>query len=277
LTNCRRQGATIKCKKEYCEKYFHGHICSLRSGTFQDDKYYCFNCVHENYADYFSHLRPREFHNDNYYIENDIYKTIERNWFNRKDQPAYDYIPQINDEIYYFWQGHEEFIQSHYLFFYNGKTCSTQRNKFPEFINYDIIRRHVKMQNGVNSPILCKIVSLKYEFPTLETMHLLEELEVQNAERIICVMKLKVLSQIQQNKSNYSEKQDFFTITYFKNDGAEFLILKDKYDVSKMLLSRHKQKLLGHTIKTLMGGSHKVQILNVKSFILGLNLVDFRI
>jgi hypothetical protein len=36
------------------------------------------------------------------------------------DKPTKDYLPQIGDEVYYFFQGHEKFISAFNRFFYDG-------------------------------------------------------------------------------------------------------------------------------------------------------------
>jgi hypothetical protein len=57
-------------------------------------------------------------------MENGEYKHIKwslpRETF-LSSRPTKDYLPQIGDEVFYFFQGHENFIHAFNCFFYDGE------------------------------------------------------------------------------------------------------------------------------------------------------------
>jgi hypothetical protein len=65
-----------------------------------------------------------------------------------------NYFPQLNDLVYYFFQGHEKFITTYNCFFYSGDhECLSFEypwRKYPE----------------LTRPTLCRVKNMSFGFPS---------------------------------------------------------------------------------------------------------------
>lgn len=91
-----------------------------------------------------------------------IKRTLPREAF-LSSRPTKEYLPQIGDEVYYFFQGHEKFIHAFNCFFY----CGDQQElsiRYPWRQNLDL-----------RNPTVCKIIEASCQFPSLNAMTLLKK------------------------------------------------------------------------------------------------------
>ena len=88
-------------------------------------------------------------------------RTLPREAF-LSSRPTKEYMPQIGDEVYYFFQGHEKFIGINNCFFYYGE-------------QEELSIRYPWRQNlNLRYPTACKIIEASCQFPSLNAMTLLK-------------------------------------------------------------------------------------------------------
>ena len=201
---CKQKGCIIKCIK--CYKWFHGHNCCNYSGVYLEDsnskgsfKYYCYDCYGNYIIQMAKELRIGR---------QGIYAKLSRKWIiNNKEH----YIPQLYDQCYYFFQGHELFLKEYFMNF-----CKTEPESYPELP----WKRYPDLLLG---PVLCCIVDISYEFPDRNVICFSKQEFKMDYPSIF--MKLKLLIE---NTNNT------FELLYTNEDYlTEFLMLKEVYDTSK--------------------------------------------
>jgi hypothetical protein len=205
---CKKRGCTTKCSN--CNKWFHGYTCSSVNGVFIEDsnikgkyKYYCYSC-------YGNLLISMSKGNSNRASSMKICAKLSRDWVLRAESNQKSYIPQIYDECYYFFQGHELFLKEniHHLCRNSSAGCpELPWKKFPELIP---------------GPALCYVIEVSYEFPDVALIYS-NRLEFKLDYPPI-LMRLKLLID-GTNKS--------FELLYINTIGTSFLVLKDTYEESK--------------------------------------------
>lgn len=205
---CKKRGCTIKCTN--CNKWFHGYSCSSVSGVFIEDsnvknafKYYCYNCygnllisISKNNLSKNSSLK--------------ICAKLSRDWLLRTESNSKSYIPQIYDECYYFFQGHELFLKEniHHL-------CRTASTGCPEL-------PWKKYPELIPGPALCYILEISYEFPDVPLIH--SNRQEFKLDYPPVLMRIKLLID-GTNKS--------FELLYLNTTGTSFLVLRETYEESK--------------------------------------------
>lgn len=131
---CLQPGATIQCLM--CDRKFHGHYCNkmyMLSNDYEDKSYICIFCKNtSNYQESTGSMRKeiKSFAIDNAAkIRKKINKShiIESKAYSRDNF----YVPQICDEVMYFFQGHEKFYQNNNCFFYCGNQKSLSSKDLP--------------------------------------------------------------------------------------------------------------------------------------------------
>jgi len=118
---CHSKGASIKCPG--CEKSFHGYKCSfMRMAKDYDGVLVCLHCLPSRLSQKLSDEYLDEV--DKKLMKDDIYKSINREMFydNNKNM----YAPQLEDEVYFIFQGYEEAIA---FYPYHFITLEKERNK----------------------------------------------------------------------------------------------------------------------------------------------------
>jgi hypothetical protein len=93
-----------------------------------------------------------------------IKRTLSREAF-LSSRPTKEYLPQIGDDVYYFFQGHEKFIHAFNCFFYDGaeeELSLTVQYPWRQYLD-------------LKSPTECKIIEVKCQFPSLNAMTLLKK------------------------------------------------------------------------------------------------------
>jgi len=207
---CKKRGCTIKCSS--CNKWFHGCTCSTVSGVFIKDsninvkakyKYYCYNCYGNSLIS-FSKTNASRASNMK------ICAKLSRDWLLRTETNQKGYIPQIYDECYYFFQGHELFLKEniHHLCRNSSVGCpELPWKKFPELIP---------------GPALCYVIEVSYELPDVALIYS-NRLEFKIDYPPI-LMRLRLLID-GTNKS--------FELFYINMVEANFLVLRETYEESK--------------------------------------------
>ena len=78
-----------------------------------------------------------------------IKRTLPREAF-LSSRPTKEYLPQIGDEVYYFFQGHEKFIRAFNCFCYDGAEEElSMKVQYPW-------REYIELK----SPSVCKIIEV---------------------------------------------------------------------------------------------------------------------
>lgn len=212
---CGNVGATITCKG--CRKTYHGYYCSTLYliSLGEPREYQCFEC--------------RNRHNYNSISDSSIEKTEARQM--RRNAPrdhilaskiTYKswYLPQVGDEVYYFFQGHEKFIHAYNCFFYCGD------EKILPF-QYPWIQ-HAQL---TEKPALCRVMHVSHKFPSNKALYLLkkfgQELEYPQTTQIITRVDLQIVSDL-----GASDNNDFFVEIFPSKQLPEFLVIKELYEHS---------------------------------------------
>ncbi|CDW76602.1 UNKNOWN [Stylonychia lemnae] len=239
---CQTIGATIKCQS--CDKTYHGFLCSQLYMIFTGaENYQCFECRNrENYSQF----------NGKELIEKSEFKILKRqmkrDYLLLSKQPIEFYLPQVNDQVYYFFQGHEKFISQYNCFFYSGneKTLTVQ---YPW-----------KQYLELEKPTLCKILRISYFFPSKNVLYLLKRYgkssNIIQEPQIVMRLELQIVGQ----------PDSTFDIDYFPNQLSEFLVLKRLYENSLFLYHglMNQQKFIGETFKTRLKNFNKVKIVGIQ-------------
>lgn len=90
-------------------------------------------------------------------------KRISRDYLLTDKISLQTYFPQLNDQVYYFFQGHEKFITTYNCFFYCGDE---------EYVPFEYPWRKYP---ELTKPTLCRIKALSFSFPSAKAMNLIKK------------------------------------------------------------------------------------------------------
>ena len=138
------------------------------------------------------------------------------------------YVPQIGDEVMYFYQGHEAFHQSNNCFFY----CGNQRNISSTDLPW------MRIPNFKNHPfgqLRCQVLNIYHKFASAKATYLLEEYgdcssDVAQKLQVISYIELEILDNLPQ----FSRRNKFIA-AIFPSECSQFIIPIELYN--------HKRKL----------------------------------
>jgi hypothetical protein len=115
---------------------------------------------------------------DNKLVEDNFYKSINRKMFYNGYPNIY--MPQLNDEVYFIFQGYEEAVG---YYPYHFITCEEERNKpINDYLKifYDV---DLTLADALtHQPIKCRITGLDYQLPSATTYEMNQKLETGNDE-----------------------------------------------------------------------------------------------
>lgn len=129
-------------------------------------------------------------------------KEPSRDWLEFDEQNDDCYIPQLGDQVYYFFQGHEEFLIKYYETL-DFALCTPSIWPFED-------------DNRLYGPVLCEIKSIEYIFPVFR--------EKKSA-------KIPIFVSLSLNYLGFE-----FNIVYHSEGNSNFLVLKQIYEYSQDLL-----------------------------------------
>lgn len=90
---CLTKGATIKCIT--CNKFYHGYMCSLNCMIFLGNDYQCYECRNSHNYNELAPMEKQEY--------SQMCKAIPRDLFLMTTPPNNIYLPQMHDQVYYFF------------------------------------------------------------------------------------------------------------------------------------------------------------------------------
>ena len=80
---------------------------------------------------------------------------------------AATFVPQLNDIVYYFYQGHEEYTTQYSCFFFAGEEKDLKTREVAPWIAHPQIKEE--------SLLLCRIVEIEHDFPKRRAVKLLKK------------------------------------------------------------------------------------------------------
>lgn len=204
---CHHIGSTIKCIG--CSKTYHGHLCSTLYMIETGDRLFqCFECRNK---DNYKQSKGKDL------LEKQELKLIKRTMprefllFSKQSKDLY--VPQMNDLVYYFFQGHERFISQYNCFFYAGEDAKL-KFEYPW-----------KIYTQLETPTLCRILKIRYSFPSQNTLYLCKRFgkssNIVQTPQVILNLELMIED---------GEGKKTFELEYFPNELPQFLILKNLYE-----------------------------------------------
>lgn len=197
-SRCFLENPNRKCSSSLCERVFHDSCSQLRGLIKDENHFFCYDCW----------LIKKKSSG----IINPFESWIEfsRTWLDHNEQIQRYYVPQIADKVYYFFQGHEEFVKEYWeLLSYPQPNNDCLGEIFP-FVKYETLLQ----------PSLCEIVDIEYAFPQIRNKKITKKFENPN---IFMNLKLKEL------QNNFE-----FAVQYCQSDNlSSYLVLKDVFEFVK--------------------------------------------
>ena len=184
---CQTKGATVQCKD--CQKAFHGFKCA-RMYTLQlgDDCsqvfYQCIFCRNaQNWEDRVSELAEKEEERQELEREGLLHqkaylrqlRTIDKShllasqgYQQSMSDPsamATSYNPQVDDFVYYFFQGHEYYLTQHSCHYFCGQLQSFPRHRFMPWVKHPRIKKREFVR--------CRVEAVDVLFPSQRSLNLI--------------------------------------------------------------------------------------------------------
>ncbi len=240
---CGAKGCTVKCVG--CERWFHGYNCCKRSGILLEEpqaksvyKFRCYQC----YGEYVVQLAQEA--GVKRATTSKINARLSREWLLGTELEHSEYVPQLLDEYYYFFQGHEEFIREYFTFM-----CNANEAQVPElpWAHY----------SELLTPTLCTVTNVSYEFPDAVILHTAKtELQLEYPP-VLMTVELRI---------NGSDKNfDVFYLFQGLDSTPRFLIPKDRLEAGREWFnSRWKKTDEPQVLPAQTEQYPKVQVLKVE-------------
>lgn len=197
-SRCFLENPNRKCSSSLCERVFHEYCSQLRGLIKDENHFFCYDCWL---------IRKKSSGIVNPY---DTLIEFSRTWLDHNEQIQRYYVPQIADKVYYFFQGHEEFIKEYWeVLAYPQPTNDCLGEIFP-FVRYETLLQ----------PSLCEVVGIEYAFPQIRNKKITKKFENPN---IFMNLRLKEL------QNNFE-----FAVQYCQSDNlSSYLVLKDVFEFAK--------------------------------------------
>ena len=117
----------------------------------------------------------------------------------------------MNDILYYFYQGHEEYITQYSCFFFSGEEDELNVKEIAPWITYPQIKDETLL--------LCRVVEIEYDFPKRRAVKLLKKYGLESTgvlqkPELIQQVKLEVITKI---KGFSTQKPLTFSVALFPN------------------------------------------------------------
>ena len=194
---CGREGASLKCTVFGCDRTFHEE-CAKRRGLERDDlHFFCFEC-------WLTKRRPTVSIGQEPQIID-----FSRAWLDFDEQLERHYVPQIGDKVYYFFQGHEDFLKEYW-----------------EVLDHDLAPKESMIpflyNENMRNPTLCEVVGIEYGFP-----------KVRNKKALKKNWILNVLTSVTLREKDGLE----FKVQFSHGENVKaFLVVKDVFEYSKEMI-----------------------------------------
>jgi hypothetical protein len=94
-------------------------------------------------------------------------KKIDKSWLVTDVNKA-NYVPQIDDVVLYFWQGHEDYIYQYNCHFYAGQQAAYPKHQTMPWFSPKTRKLVTQMDL-----VLCKVVSVQTLFPSQRSLRLI--------------------------------------------------------------------------------------------------------
>lgn len=151
------------------------------------------------------------------------------------------FIPQVGDEVYYFFQGHEEFMAKESCHFYEGRSGKQRETYFYP---------HVKVPGFAQSEsILCKVIHTCLVFDSQEAASLLQgyyDCKEGNVPAIQVRLELLVTQVCggEPVSHDFQKHPVNLSVRYFHSDRANmgFIVLRQDYEAARQRVAQLKNE-----------------------------------
>lgn len=149
---CLSKGATVQCSQ--CDRAFHGYHCSrlyLLALDEQSSGYQCLFCKNTQNSD--MHLADSRLLKRTNARLPELRKALDRSHLTEvvPFSASNFFMPQLGDQVVYFFQAHEEFHHGNNLFFYSGVNRVVSSKDLPWM-------RHQQLKNAPTGQALCEVL-----------------------------------------------------------------------------------------------------------------------
>lgn len=193
---CLSKGATIQCQS--CDRCFHGHYCNyfyMLPTSELDQTYVCIFC--RNNLNNQSHKQdPAAFQNFTRTELDLMRKGIDKKHLHESTALSEDnfYLPQIDDEVVYFYQGHEHFYQSNNCFFYGGNQKVKGSTDLPWM-------RHSFIKNTPTGYFKARVAGISHKFVNAQSSKLIQEYgssssDINQVLQVVTFVELEILDDL---------------------------------------------------------------------------------
>lgn len=165
---CLLPGATVQCK--HCDRAFHGHYCQnqyLLPTNETETIFLCLFCRNQQNFDVFKCDADKSFNEFRMKELDTIRKAIDKEYLFEVN-PGEFYVPQLRDEVMYFFQGHEKFVQSNNCFFYSGNQRSLGSTDLPWM-------KQPSLKNIPKGQLHCLVVNVTHKFANSQASKLVQQ------------------------------------------------------------------------------------------------------
>lgn len=162
------------------------------------------------------------------------------------------FMPQIEDQVMYFFQGHEQFYQSNNCFFY----CGDQKEKGSTDLPW---MRIPFLKNLPRGALLCQVKNLSHSFSSLKSVSLMNDFgdcssDITQVPRIVTYLELEVIDPALLEGQQSAEVSKFktFIAEVFPSEATQYIVPLEIYEAKKAAFEklRAEGNLLGRRFKS---------------------------
>jgi hypothetical protein len=181
---------------------------------------------------------------------------------------AQTYSPQRGDLVYYFFQGHEEYMSQYACYFFSGLSEIYRKREFMPWF------QKLKVDFRKERFVLCEVLDVDALFPSKRSIKLMDQYgsdstSVNQVPQVVQQVKLRIVPlsapNVRQCLSILEKKQTSFTVDIFPNEMPDFLILQNVFEsrLKKYLeLTSGQNSIVGRQFKVFTkSGAQTVRVI----------------